>query len=273
MKQEEKTMMNVMDAFKLNDKVIVVTGAVGNLGAHFVEGLAQAGAKLAITDIQCNAEKLEELADRLKSAYDVEIKGYVMDIADEEAVESVSKAVVADFGKVDGLLNVAGINHHGTVFDYSNADLDRVMHVNIVGTYVCCKHFGKYMCDQKSGAIVNVASMSGYIGNYPPRTMAAYGISKAGVHHATKCIAAEFGAYNVRVNSLSPGFLEKGMSNVKNFMQLDDPGIAEHNLSSTPMHRVARAEELVGAAIYLLSDASSFTTGIDILIDGGYMLW
>ena len=138
------------------------------------------------------------------------------------------------------------------------------------------------MCGRKKGSIVNIASMSGFIGNYPPRTMAGYGISKAGVHQLTRCIAAEFGAYNVRVNSISPGFLEKGMSNVKNFMQLTDPGIAEHNLNATPMQLtgpeyygrfVARAEELVGAAVYLLSDASSFTTGIDILIDGGYMLW
>jgi gluconate 5-dehydrogenase len=266
-------MINVMDAFKMNDKVVVVTGAAGNLGMHFAEGLAQVGAKLAVMDIPGTEERLEELANRLADEYKTDVKWYIINIADEENVKNVSDKVEKDFGKIDGLLNCAGINHHGTVFDYSESDLDRVMHVNIVGTYSCCKWFGKKMCDRKEGSIVNIASMSGYIGNYPPRTMAAYGISKAGVHHLTKCIAAEFGAYNVRVNSISPGFLEKGMSNVKNFMQLTDPGIAEHNLNATPMHRVARADELCGAAVYLLSDASTFTTGIDILIDGGYMLW
>jgi gluconate 5-dehydrogenase len=265
--------MNIKNAFDMTGKVVAVTGAVGNLGTHFVEGLAQMGATLAIMDVPGTESRLEELANRLSKEYNVEVKWYIIDIADEENVKKVSDTVENDFGKIDGLLNVAGINHHGSVFDYSESDLDHVMHVNIVGTYSCCKWFGKKMCDRKQGSIVNISSMSGYIGNYPPRTMAAYGISKAGVHHLTKCIAAEFGAYNVRVNSISPGFLEKGMSNVKNFVQLTDPGIAEHNLSATPMHRVSRAEELCGAAVYLLSDASTFTTGIDILIDGGYMLW
>lgn len=266
-------MFDVMKAFQMNGRNIAVTGATGNLGMHFAEGLAQAGANLALMDMPGTEEKLNGLKNNFEGNYGIKVSVYALDIGDEENVKLVSEKAEEDLGPVDGLLNVAGINHHGTVFDYSDADLDRLMHINVVGTYSCCKWFGKKMCERKRGSIVNIASMSGYIGNYPPRTMAGYGISKAGVHHLTKCIAAEMGAYNVRVNSISPGFLEKGMSNVKNFMQLTDPGIAEHNLSATPLHRVAKAEELVGAAVYLLSDASSFTTGIDILIDGGYMLW
>lgn len=266
-------MYNVMDALSLKNKVVVITGAAGNLGAHFTESMAQAGADIAVTDIKGSEDKINELCTRLAETYGVTAKGYVMNIGDESNVAEVADQIEKDFGKINGLLNVAGINHHGSVFDYSEDDMDHVMHVNIVGTFSCVKHFGKKMCDAGCGSIVNIASMSGYIGNYPPRTMAAYGISKAGVHHLTKVVAAEYGAHNVRVNSISPGFLNRGMSNVKNFMQLDDPGIAEHNLSSTPMHRVADPDELCGAAVYLLSDASSFTTGIDILIDGGYMLW
>ena len=266
-------MYNVMDTFSMKGKVVVVTGAAGNLGMHFAESFAQAGADLAVTDIPGTDARLADLAERLSKEYQVAAKPYIMDIADEKNVEDVCEAVVADFGHVDGLLNCAGVNHHGTVFSYSAEDMDRIMHINVVGTYSCIKYFGKKMCDQGSGSIVNIASQSGYISNYPPRTMLGYGVSKAGVHHLTRCAAAEMGEYNVRVNSISPGFLEKGMSNVKNFMQLTDPGIAEHNLSSTPMHRVARAEELCGAAIYLLSDASTFTTGIDIHINGGYTLW
>lgn len=266
-------MFDVMEAFQMKGWNIAVTGAAGNLGMYFAEGLAQAGANLAITDMPGTEEKLEKLKEEWESRYKVQVKVYALDIGDENMVKEVSQRAETDMGPMDGLLNVAGINHHGTVFDYSDRDLDRLLHINVAGTYSCCKWFGKNMCDRRKGSIVNIASMSGYIGNYPPRTMAGYGISKAGVHHLTRCIAAEMGAYNVRVNSISPGFLEKGMSNVKNFMQLTDPGIAEHNLNATPMHRVAKAQELVGAAVYLLSDASSFTTGIDILIDGGYMLW
>ncbi len=266
-------MFDVMKAFQMTGMNVAVTGAAGNLGTHFAEGLAQAGANLAIMDIPGTEERLNGLKTDWESRYGVTVNVYALNIGDEDHVKTVSEKAEADMGPIDGLLNVAGINHHGTVFDYSDEDLDRLMHINVVGTYSCCKWFGKNMCGRKKGSIVNIASMSGFIGNYPPRTMAGYGISKAGVHQLTRCIAAEFGAYNVRVNSISPGFLEKGMSNVKNFMQLTDPGIAEHNLNATPMHRVAKAEELVGAAVYLLSDASSFTTGIDILIDGGYMLW
>lgn len=265
--------MSILDSFKMNGKTVVVTGAVGNLGRHFSEALAQAGADLAVMDIPAAKESIEKFAGELAEKYGIKAVGYTLDIGSEADVRAKSDMVMKDFGHIDGLMNVAGINHHGAVADYTQDDLDRLMHINVNGTFACCKYFGGEMCKQGSGSIVNIASFSGTIVNFPPRTMSGYCISKAAVVHLTKSIAAEYGAHNVRVNSISPGFLEKGMSNVKNFVQLDDPGIAEHNLKNTPMHRVARADELCGAAIYLLSDASTFTTGIDMVIDGGYLVW
>lgn len=130
------------------------------------------------------------------------------------------------------------------------------------------------MCRRGSGSIVNISSMSSFVVNMPPTEMPGYCISKAAVHQLTRAIAAEYAQSNVRVNSISPGFMQKGMSNIKNASKVENPQEFMNGLwNSIPMHRSAQAEELVGAAVYLLSDASSYTTGIDILIDGGYTLW
>ena len=149
----------------------------------------------------------------------------------------------------------------------------RLMNINIVGTFLCCKYFGQYMVKQKQGSIVNIASFTGTIVNKPPFNMSGYCTSKGGVLHLTRSVASEYGEYNVRVNSVSSGFLEKGMSNVKNFIKLNDPRVFENSMNNTPMHRVGKPTELIGAALYLLSDASTYTTGIDIMIDGGYHVW
>lgn len=157
--------------------------------------------------------------------------------------------------------------------DYTGKDYERLMNINVAGTFLCCKYFGKYMVDQKQGSIVNIASFTGTIVNKPPFNMSGYCTSKAGLLHLTRSVASEYGEYNVRVNSVSPVFLEKGMSNVKNFIKLNDPRVFENSMNNTPMHRVGKPSELIGAVIYLLSAASTYTTGIDIVIDGGYHVW
>ena len=136
-------MFDVMKAFQMNGRNIAVTGATGNLGMHFAEGLAQAGANLALMDMPGTEEKLNGLKNNFEGNYGIKVSVYALDIGDEENVKLVSEKAEEDLGPVDGLLNVAGINHHGTVFDYSDADLDRLMHINVVGTYSCCKWFGK----------------------------------------------------------------------------------------------------------------------------------
>lgn len=153
-------MFDVMKAFQMNGRNIAVTGATGNLGMHFAEGLAQAGANLALMDMPGTEEKLNGLKNNFEGNYGIKVSVYALDIGDEENVKLVSEKAEEDLGPLDGLLNVAGINHHGTVFDYSDADLDRLMHINVVGTYSCCKWFGKKMCERKRGSIVNIASMS-----------------------------------------------------------------------------------------------------------------
>ena len=266
-------MVNILDLMRLDKKVIVATGATGYLCSHFVEAVAQIGGNLALIDIQANEDKLKILKEKLQDTYGVKVEYYTADNAKEEEIQAVSQQVKDDFGKIDGLINAAGINQHGSIQDYTGEDYARLMNINIVGTFLCCKHFGKYMIDQGSGSIVNIASFTGTIVNKPPFNMSGYCTSKGGVLHLTRSVASEYGEYNVRVNSVSPGFLERGMSNVKNFIKLKDPRVYENSMTNTPMHRVGKPSELAGAVIYLLSDASSYTTGIDMIIDGGYHVW
>lgn len=261
------------DLFSLRDKVIAVTGVTGGLGTHFAEALAWSGADLALIDIPANKEKLAEVEKGLKEEYQVKTRSYPLDICDEQAVLYVSDNVLRDFGKIDGLLNVAGINFYGTVDEYRQEDYNRLMSVNVAGTFGCCKHFGRKMRDRKKGSIVNIASVSGTICNRAPGPVSGYCASKAALIHMTRAIAAEFGPDQVRVNTISPGWMETRMSFSGGNRVSDTAFNHQIMVEGTPMKRYCKADELVGAAIYLLSDASTFTSGADIIIDGGYHVW
>lgn len=266
-------MFDIKKMFGLTGKVVAATGATGYLCQNFIEACVQSGADIAAMDMPGTEEKLKNLKERLEKEYDVTVRTYTLNIGSEEDIQMTATQIQADFGHIDGLINSAGINIHGRVEDYMIEDYERLMNINVCGTFAMCKHFGKIMCEQKSGSIVNIASFCGTIVNKPPRTMSGYCTSKAAVLHMTRAVAGEFGEANVRVNSVSPGYLEQGMNNVKNFMKLSDPSILKDSLDHTPMHRVASPAELVGAVIYYLSDASTFTTGTDTVIDGGFQLW
>ena len=265
--------MSNFDLFSLKGKVIVTTGSTGGLGISFVKNLAWAGADLAILDIAPCKDKLEALAKEIAEEYGVNAKPYTIDISDEDSIVAVRDAVLKDFGHIDGLLNMVGINQHGPVEEYSEEDLLRILNVNVVGTFGCCKHFGATMCEQGSGSIVNIASIAASVILRVPRPMCGYSISKAGVVQMSKALAAEFGERNVRVNAISPGFMETRMSGTKGAVSADPAMLKRYVLEDTPMHRYCRADELTGAAIYFLSDASTFTNGTDLVIDGGYLLW
>lgn len=266
-------MFNMREMFQLTGKTVAVTGPTGYLGPIFIEACAQMGADIAAIGRPQSEEKLSALCERIKTTYHVEAKHYAFDILNEESVEACAQSIKKDFGRIDGLINCAGVNCHGSVAEYTIEDYERLMTINICGTFNVSKHFGAIMCNDKKGSIVNVASFGGTIVTLPPRTMSGYCTSKAGVMHLTRALAGEFGEHNVRVNSISPGYLEHGMSNVKNFKILNDSSIFEDTLKHTPMHRVGSPSELAGAVIYLLSDASTFTTGIDIVVDGGFVIW
>ncbi len=263
--------MEKFDLFNLEHKVIVLTGSTGGLGKTFVREIAKTGATLAILDRVESSDSIDDLVDELRKE-GVTINGYVIDMSDESQIESVKDNILNDFGHIDGLLNIAGINQHGPVEEYSIEDLERLMNVNVAGTFAVCKHFGKVMCEQGSGSIVNIASIAASVILRIPRNMSGYSISKAGVVQMSKALAAEFGEHNVRVNSIAPGFMETRMSGTKGAIQADPEVIQTYIKDHTPIQRACRADELVGAALYYLSDASTFTTGTNLVIDGGYTI-
>ncbi|MDD3252400.1 MAG: SDR family oxidoreductase [Lachnospiraceae bacterium] len=260
---------NMYEKFSMKGKVAVITGGAGGLGFKMIEALVQAGSDAAIVDM--NGEGARQAAEKL-AAYGVRAKGYEMNITDEESIVRTKENIMNDFGTVDVLVNCAAINHHTSIEDCTIEDFSKLLHVNVAGTFAVTKHFGQIMKEKGSGSIVNIASHSGTIVN-TPQLQSAYNTSKAAMIHFTRCTASEWAPYNVRCNSVSPGYMSQGMSNVKGRSAQPDPDVQKLMMDMSPMKRVGTPEELAGAVLYLASDAASFTTGIDIMVNGGFHIW
>jgi NAD(P)-dependent dehydrogenase (short-subunit alcohol dehydrogenase family) len=255
-----------LERFKLTDKTAVVTGAAGGIGLATAEALAEAGATVVLTDM--NADALDKaragLADK-----GFKVDAEVLNVTDAAAVQRVHDAVVQRHGRVDVLVNNAGIaisNHPAETM--SDEVWNKVIDVNLNGLFWCCRTFGKGMLARGAGSIVNVGSMSGLIVNRP-QEQANYNASKAGVHHLTRSLAAEWGARGVRVNAVAPTYIDTEM----NKYVYDDPEMYRHWVGGTPMNRLGRVDEVASVILFLASDASSLMTGSIVLADGGYSCW
>ncbi|TWF59017.1 SDR family NAD(P)-dependent oxidoreductase [Neorhizobium alkalisoli] len=255
-----------LDRFKLTDKIAVVTGAARGIGYAAVEALCEAGATVVLTDM--NAELLEKAVGEL-SAKGFKVEGELLDVTDVEGVKTVHDTILARHGRVDVLVNNAGIaisNHPAETM--ADEVWNKVIDVNLNGVFWCCRAFGKTMLEQGAGSIVNVGSMSGFIVNRP-QEQANYNASKAAVHHLTKSLAAEWGARGVRVNSVAPTYIDTEM----NKYVYDDPEMYRHWVGGTPMNRLGRTDEVASVILFLASEASSLMTGSIVLADGGYVCW
>ncbi len=267
-------MEKVLDLFSLKGKVIVATGATGYLCRHFLEAAAQAGGDIAALDMPGTENKLEELTQHLTEVYQIRAKWYEVNVTDEAHMMQVRDSVAADFGHVDGLIACAGINHHGSIEEYSFEDFNSVMTTNVTGTFLSDKLYGELMVKQGGGSIINMGSASGLVVSRYPRLMTAYSACKGGIHHLTHSVAAEWAGAGVRCNCLTPGYMEHGMTHIRGHVRRsDDPKYQRELMESVPMERFGVPKDLTGAVIYLLSDASGYTTGLDFKIDGGLTLW
>lgn len=251
----------VVDRFLLNGKVTVITGAAGAIGGAIAEGFAQAGSHVAIMDYKYDAS----LDSRLRDTYGIKAKSYQVDVTDYDRVEEVVKQIVEDFGTIDVFIANAGVAWQtGSILnEESTLDLwKRVFDVNVHGVFNCAKTVGKIFREKGNGSLIMTASMSGHIVNVP-NYQTGYNASKAAVVHMAKSLAVEFSDF-ARVNSVSPGYTDTPMSEfVPTKQRAKWWGL-------TPKGREALPEELVGAYLYLASDLSTFTTGTDIRVDGGY---
>ncbi|HVT52767.1 MAG TPA: SDR family oxidoreductase [Dongiaceae bacterium] len=255
-----------LQMFKLDGRVALVTGGGRAIGLACVEALAEAGAKVIIADFD---EKVaaEGQGAMKKKGYDVET--VIMDVTKTDQVNTVADDVVKRHGKIDILVNNAGIARSETPAELvTDEHWLNVLDVNLNGTFWCCRAFGKHMLAKRSGAIVNIGSMSGFIVN-KPQEQSYYNASKAAVHHLTKSLAAEWGARGVRVNAVAPTYIATPL----NEFVKSKPEMYRAWIGGTPMGRLGEVEEIASVVLFLASDAASLLTGSIVLADGGYTCW
>ena len=251
--------------FDLSGRVAVVTGGGRGIGLAISQTLAQAGALVAIAEVDADAGERAAAALRGagRSALAVET-----DVRDSQRVDSMVEQVVQRFSRIDILVNNAGIARNSPGEATSNDEWREIIDVNLNGVFWCCRAVGSHMLARGSGTIVNVASMSGTIVN-KPQPQAAYNTSKAAVVMLTKSLAAEWATRGVRVNSVSPGYIDTEM----NRRGPITPAWRSTWLEMTPMGRLGQPVEIARAVWFLASDASAYATGTDLIVDGGYTVW
>jgi len=246
--------------FELNSKCVVVTGAARGLGQAIAIKFAQAGANIALCDLQ--EDWLSETLEKVKSLGS-RAETYGINVADVENVTEGIKAIESDFGQVDVLVNNAGITKDGLLMRMSEEDWDAVLDVNLKGVFLCTKAVMRGMMKQRSGTIVNIASVIGLMGN---AGQANYAASKGGVISFTKTVAKELASRNVRCNAVAPGFIRTAMTDLLE----EDVQIKMKEL--IPLSRFGEPDDVANVVLFLASDASSYVTGQVLSTCGGMVM-
>ena len=247
--------------FDLQGKTAVVIGGTTGIGYALSLGLADAGA-----DVVASARRPEQVQ---QVAAEIEARGRrtlrrTSDVGDRSTLEALRDEVVKEFGKVDILINCAGITKRAPTLDFPQEDWDRILDTNLTGTLRGCQVFGKHMLSRGYGRIINIASLSTYVGLFE---VAAYSASKAAVGALTKVLATEWSRKGVLVNAIAPGVFRTDL----NTRLLDSTERGQEFKTRTPMGRFGNTPELVGAAVYLASEAASYVAGEILVVDGGFL--
>ncbi|HHE6468281.1 TPA: SDR family oxidoreductase [Providencia rettgeri] len=255
--------MGILEKMRLDGKKIFVTGGARGIGKRLAIALSEAGADVAIVDV--DLDEAQKTAQEIAVANNNKTIAIRTDITKPAEVDDMIQTILHEFGRLDVAFCNAGIGHTVPVEDDTLEDWSRVINVNLNGTFLTAQAAAKVMLKQGGGSIINTASMSAHITNIPQKEC-SYAASKAGVIAMSRNMAVEWADRNVRVNTISPGYMATEMT-------LNDPDLApliEQWEQLIPVHRMGKPEELEAIAVYLAGDMSSYTTGADFRIDGGY---
>ncbi len=255
--------MGIIEKMRLDGKAIYVTGGASGIGKSVATALAEAGADIAIVDV--NLEGAKKVAEEIAEATGSKTVAIQCDVTKQDDVEAMVAEVVDTYGKLDACFNNAGICLNVPAEEMSLEQWQKVININLTGVFLCATAAGRVMLKQGYGSIINTASMSGHIVNVP-QPQCAYNASKAGVSMLTKSLAIEWAKRGVRVNCISPGYIGTDLTLNSEALK---PLIEKWN-AMAPMGRLGKPEELQSIVVYLAGDTSSFTTGSDIIVDGAF---
>ena len=261
---ERAIQVNVKQLFDLTGRVAVVSGGSMGLGRQMAEGLAEMGASLVLCARK--KDRCEEAAEELR-VLGVQTLALACDVKDKAAIQEVVHATLAKFGRIDILINNAGVSWASPVEEMTLEQWDKVLSTNLTGTFLFCQAAGKAMVAQRSGKIINIASVAGLGGASAELQAIGYHASKGGVIAFTKDLACKWAPHNIQVNAIAPGWFPTHMSD----------WVIEHRrdslLTEIPLGRFGGDHDLKGAAVFLASEASAYVTGHVLVVDGGQSAW